>query len=96
MPAGPTTPGSAHYVLEMALVASCSLAIWRLGVWCDPKLEAAGGRPGVARLAAIAAVLVKQSALLVLVPAGLWAAGIALRIWRLVARCCCCPCSRRC
>ena len=25
------------YVLEMALVASCSLAIWRLGVWCDPS-----------------------------------------------------------
>jgi len=67
------------YVLEMALVASCSLAIWRLGVWCDPK---SGGRWGQDRgctLAAIAAVLVKQSALLVLVPAGLWAAGIALR-----------------
>ena len=67
------------YVLEMALVASCSLAIWRLGVWCDPK---SGGRWGQAwgcTLAAIAAVLVKQSALLVLVPAGLWAAGIALR-----------------
>ncbi|QNI83525.1 dolichyl-phosphate-mannose-mannosyltransferase family protein [Synechococcus sp. RS9907] len=67
------------YVLEMALVASCSLAIWRLGVWCDPK---SGGRWGQAwgcTLAAIAAVLVKQSALLVLVPAGLWAAGIAVR-----------------
>ena len=55
------------------------MAIWRLGVWCDPK---SGGRWGQAwgcTLAAIAAVLVKQSALLVLVPAGLWAAGIALR-----------------
>ena len=67
------------YVLEMALVASCSLAIWRLGVWCDPK---SGGRWGQAwgcTVAALAAVLVKQSALLVLVPAGVWAAGIALR-----------------
>ena len=46
------------YVLEMALVASCSLAIWRLGVWCDPK---SGGRWEQAwgcTLAAIAAVLV--------------------------------------
>ncbi|AHF64776.1 hypothetical protein Syncc8109_2468 [Synechococcus sp. WH 8109] len=67
------------YVLEMPLVATCSLAIWRLGVWCDPQ---SGGRWWQAwgcTLAAIAAVLVKQSALLVLVPAGLWAAGIALQ-----------------
>ena len=67
------------YVLEMALVASCSLAIWRLGVWCDPE---SGGRWGQAwgcTVAALAAVLVKQSALLVLVPAGVWAGAIALR-----------------
>ena len=67
------------YVLEMALMASCSLALWRLGVWCDLQ---SGGRWGQAwgcTLAAIAAVLVKQSALLVLASAGVWAAGIALR-----------------
>jgi len=67
------------YVLEMALVASCSLAIWRLGVWCDPKRGGRWGQAWGCTLAAIAAVLVKQSALLVLVPAGLWAAGIAVR-----------------
>nr|WP_255616193.1 4-amino-4-deoxy-L-arabinose transferase [Synechococcus sp. MU1642] len=67
------------YVLEMALMASCSLALWRLGIWCDLQ---SGGRWGQAwgcTLAAIAAVLVKQSALLVLASAGVWAAGIALR-----------------
>ena len=67
------------YVLEMALVASCSLAIWRLGVWCDPQTGGRWGQAWGCTLAAIAAVLVKQSALLVLVPAGLWAAGIALQ-----------------
>ena len=65
------------YVLEMALVASCSLAIWRLGVWCDPQTGGRWGQTWGCTLAAIAAVLVKQSAFLVLVPAGLWAAGIA-------------------
>ena len=67
------------YVLEMALVASCSLAIWRLGVWCDPQSGGRWGQVWACTLAALAAVLVKQSALLVLVPAGVWAAAIALR-----------------
>ena len=67
------------YVLEMALMASCSLAIWRLGVWCDPKSGGRWGQLWGCTVAAMAAVLVKQSALLVLVPAGVWAAGIALR-----------------
>ena len=67
------------YVLEMALVATCSLAIWRLGVWGDPKSGGHWGQAWGCTLAAIAAVLVKQSALLVLIPAGLWSAGIALR-----------------
>ena len=67
------------YVLEMALVASCSLAIWRLGVWCDPQTGGRWGQAWACTFAALAAVLVKQSALLVLVPAGCWACWIALR-----------------
>nr|WP_115095398.1 glycosyltransferase family 39 protein [Synechococcus sp. UW106] len=67
------------YVLEMALVASCSLAIWRLGVWCDPQTGGRWGQAWGCTVAALAAVLVKQSALLVLVPAGFWAAGMAIR-----------------
>ena len=67
------------YVLEMALVASCSLAIWRLGVWCDPQNGGRWGQAWGCTVAALAAVLVKQSALLVLVPAGVWAAGIAFQ-----------------
>ena len=67
------------YVLEMALVATCSLAIWRLGVWCDPRSGGHWGQAWGCTLAAIAAVLVKQSALLVIIPAGLWSTGIALR-----------------
>ena len=67
------------YVLEMPLAATCGLAIWRLDVWCDPQSGGRWWQAWACTLAAIAAVLVKQSALLVLVPAGLWAAGIALR-----------------
>ena len=67
------------YVLEMALVATCSLALWRLGVWCDPQTGGTWFQAWGCTVAALAAVLVKQSALLALVPAGLWAAWIAMR-----------------
>ena len=57
------------YVLEMPLAAMVTLALWRLAVWCDPST---GGRWGQVfwATAALAAVLVKQSALLALAPAG--------------------------
>ncbi len=67
------------YVLEMPLTATITLAMWRLGCWWDPIK---GGRWIQAICAATictAAVLVKQSALLVLVPAILWSTYSALR-----------------
>ena len=74
------------YVLEMPLAAMGTLALWRLGCWCDPRRGGRWGQVVVASVFALAAVLVKQSALLMLTPAGLWAAAIALqrrrRWWR--------------
>ena len=67
------------YVLEMPLAACCTLALWRLDVWCDPDHGGRWHQAWFATLAALAAVLVKQSALLVLTPAGFWALWIALR-----------------
>ena len=64
------------YVLEMPLAAVCTLALWRLGCWCDPEEGGRWVQAWLATLAALAAVLVKQSALLVLISAGLWAAWI--------------------
>ena len=66
------------YVLEMPLAAVVTLALWRLDVWLDPQHGGRWGQAWVATLVALAAVLVKQSALLVLIPAGLWAAALAL------------------
>ncbi len=66
------------YVLEMPLTAMVSLALWRLGCWWDPRQ---GGRWDQAIWAAFActcALLVKQSALLVLIPSVLWAGYGAL------------------
>ena len=73
------------YVLEMPLAAMVTLALWRLAVWCDPSSGGRWGQVFWATTTALAAVLVKQSALLALAPAGLWAAWIALRrrgVWR--------------
>ena len=64
------------YVLEMPLAAVVTLALWRMEVWLDPRDGGAWVQAWGATLAALAAVLVKQSALLVLIPAGLWAAGL--------------------
>ena len=64
------------YVLEMPLAAVVTLALWRMEVWLDPHDGGAWVQAWGATLAALAAVLVKQSALLVLIPAGLWAAGL--------------------
>ena len=67
------------YVLEMPLAAVGTLALWRLGCWCDPRRGGRWWQAFVATGLALAAVLVKQSALLMLMPAGLWAAGIVIR-----------------
>ena len=56
------------YVLELPLTATVALALWRLGCWWHPM---DGGRWRQALWAALsiaAALLVKQSALLVLIP----------------------------
>ena len=67
------------YVLELPLTAMVTLALWRLGCWWNPQR---GGRWPQALAAAVAcllAVLVKQSALLVLVPVLAFVALQALR-----------------
>ena len=70
------------YVLELPLTALVTLALWRLGAWWSPQ---GGGRWRQAFSAALAvalALLVKQSALLVLLPALGWALIAAQRIGR--------------
>ena len=67
------------YVLEMPLAAAVTWALWRLDVWLDPQDGGRWQQAWAATLTALAAVLIKQSALLVLMPAGLWAAALALQ-----------------
>ena len=70
------------YVLELPLTALVTLALWRLGAWWSPR---AGGLWWQALLAACAvalSLLVKQSALLVLLPALGWSLVTAQRIGR--------------
>ncbi len=67
------------FTLDLPLAATSSLALWRLGCWQAPA--PAGGRPHqalTAALAVAAALLVKQSALLVVALPCLWAAGRGL------------------
>ncbi len=69
------------FTLDLPLAASVALALWLLGRWQAP--DPAGGRWGqllVASLAVAAALLVKQSALLLLAGPVLWAAGAGLRL----------------
>ena len=68
------------YVLELPLTALVTLALWRLGVWWSPR---GGGQWWQALFAATSvtlAILVKQSSLLVLLPALGWASVAAQRI----------------
>ena len=68
------------FTLDLPVAASCALALWLLGRW--QAAAPAGGRWSqavAAALAVAAAVLVKQSALLMLVPPCLWAAAQGLR-----------------
>ncbi len=65
------------YTLDLPVSAASVLALWLLGRWQAPR---GGGwcQALAAALAVTAAILVKQSALLVLVPPCLWAAGRGL------------------
>jgi 4-amino-4-deoxy-L-arabinose transferase-like glycosyltransferase len=74
------------YTLDLPLAATTTLALWLLGRWQAPA--PAGGRPPQALVAALAvatAILIKQSALLVVALPSLWAAaqGLARRGRRL-------------
>lgn len=68
------------FVLEIPVCASCTWALWLLGRWLQPQLKTAGWWQALqATLAVSAALLIKQSALLVLLPALVWASVSALR-----------------
>ncbi|MEB3157993.1 MAG: 4-amino-4-deoxy-L-arabinose transferase [Synechococcus sp.] len=70
------------YVLELPLTAMVTLALWRLGCWWDPARGGRWPQAIAAAWACLLALLVKQSALLVLLPALSWAALQALRSGR--------------
>ncbi len=61
-----------NYVLEMPLTAVVTLAIWQLGTWWHPQQGGQWQQAINAAIACTAGILVKQSALLVLLPAMLW------------------------
>lgn len=68
------------YTLDIPLTATTCLALWLLGRW--QAASPGGGHPRQALLAALAigaALLVKQSALLLVALPGLWAAAAGLR-----------------
>lgn len=69
------------YTLDLALAATTSLALWLLGRWLAPGRQGGGRWAGAlaAAVAIAAAVLVKQSALLVLSLPSLWAVLRSLR-----------------
>ncbi len=67
------------YVLEMPLTALITLSLWRLGCWCDPNKGGKWIQAIFASISCAAAILIKQSALLVLLPALIWATVIAIR-----------------
>ena len=67
------------YLLELPLTACVTLALWRLGCWLDPTRPSSWWQALIASLAVAAALLVKQSALLVLIPACVWVLVVALR-----------------
>jgi len=76
------TPALTHlrvdFTLDMPLVASCALALWLLGRWQAPQRGGHWGQALVAALAVAMAVLVKQSALLMLALPCAWVAITAL------------------
>ena len=69
------------YTLDLPLTACTTLALWRLGRWLQAPSHG-GGRWSQALMAGLAigaALLVKQSALLMLAGPCLWAIGLSLR-----------------
>ena len=67
------------YTLDLPLAATTTLALWRLGRWQAPAPAGGGwGQALAAALAVAAAILVKQSALLVVALPCLWAAAWGL------------------
>ncbi len=78
------------FTLDLPLAATSVLALWLLGRWAAPEPRGGSwGQAAAAALALAAAVLVKQSALLVLLPPALWEAlrglGRAQRRWQALA-----------
>ncbi len=67
------------YVLEMPLAAGVTLALWQLGNWLHPHQGGHWRQALIAALTCSIALLIKQSALLVLLPAAVWASAMALR-----------------
>ncbi|GCE65000.1 phospholipid carrier-dependent glycosyltransferase [cyanobiont of Ornithocercus magnificus] len=55
-----------NYVLELPLAAGVSLALWRLGCWADPHTGGAWNQVLVSAFAVSIALLIKQSAVLIL------------------------------
>lgn len=67
------------YVLEMPLTAVVTLALWRLGVWWNPRSGGGWWQAFLAAFCVAASILIKQSALLVLLPAVIWCLAVAQR-----------------
>ncbi len=61
------------YVLEMPLTAFVTLTLWQLGCWSDPNNNNTWKNSLLGSITFLGAILIKQSALLVLLPAGVWA-----------------------
>lgn len=76
------TPALTHlrvdFTLDMPLVASCCLALWLLGRWQAPERGGLWSQALAAALALAMAVLVKQSALLVVALPSAWVAITAM------------------
>ena len=70
------------YVLELPLTALVTLALWRLGAWWSPRTGGQWWQAWLAAFAVALSLLVKQSALLVLLPALAWSLVAAQRIGR--------------
>ena len=68
------------YVLELPLMAMVTLALWRLGAWWAPQGGGRWWQAGLAAAAVAGSLLVKQSSLLVLLPALGWCLLTAQRI----------------
>ena len=78
------------FVLEMPLVAGVTWAVWQLGNWNDPCKGGKWKQVFIASALSTSAILIKQSALLVLLPAIIWTGFLAIsnnskRKWQFLA-----------